>query len=194
MDNSNEDFWVQYYDGSSWNTVAAFARGTDFDNNTFYHATVNFYESSYTFPTDMKIRFMCDASGNRDDVYIDQITVSATTAAASIAKATGPRLEKLETTITLPEKFTLEQNFPNPFNPETNIKYSIPEATHVSIIIYNAFGQKVTELVNLERDAGLHNVTWHGIDMYGNAVSSGIYFYQMNAGKFSAIKKMIFIK
>ncbi len=76
MDNSNEDFWVQYYDGSSWNTVATFARSTDFDNNTFYVATVTIDEANYTFPTDMKIRFMCDASGNRDDVYIDDITIT----------------------------------------------------------------------------------------------------------------------
>lgn len=77
MDNSNEDFWVQYYDGSTWHTVASFAKGIDFENNYFYNATVTINESSYNFPTDMKLRFMCDASGNRDDVYIDEIVVSA---------------------------------------------------------------------------------------------------------------------
>ncbi len=74
---NNEDFWVQYWDGSSWNTVATFARGVDFDNNTFYNAVVTISESNYTFPNDMRIRFRCDASGNADDVYIDQITISA---------------------------------------------------------------------------------------------------------------------
>ncbi len=77
MDNSNEDSWVQYYDGSTWNTVATYARGIDFDNNVFYSETVTIDEGSYTFPTNMKLRLMCDASGNRDDVYIDEILVSA---------------------------------------------------------------------------------------------------------------------
>ena len=77
MDNSNEDFWVQYYDGSSWHTVASYAQSIDFANGVFYPKEVTIDESSYNFPTNMKIRFMCDASGNRDDVYIDEIRVSA---------------------------------------------------------------------------------------------------------------------
>jgi hypothetical protein len=79
MDNPNEDFWVQYYDGSAWHTVASYAKTTDFENNIQYHAEVNIYESDYTFPTNMKIRFMCDASGNYDFVYVDMIKISATT-------------------------------------------------------------------------------------------------------------------
>jgi len=74
---SGEDFWVQYYDGSTWQTVASYARSTDFDNNVFYNETVYIDEGAYTFPANMKIRFMNDASGNRDDVYIDEIRVSA---------------------------------------------------------------------------------------------------------------------
>jgi len=73
---SGEDFWVQYYDGSNWHTVASYARGTDFDNNVFYNKTVYIDEGTYTFPANMKIRFMNDASNNRDDVYIDEIRVS----------------------------------------------------------------------------------------------------------------------
>lgn len=83
MDNSNEDFWLQYYDGSSWHTVATYAEGIDFENNNLYSSSVSILESQYTFPTDMKIRFMCDASGNRDDVYIDEIRISASTSTHS---------------------------------------------------------------------------------------------------------------
>ncbi|MBI9033515.1 MAG: T9SS type A sorting domain-containing protein [Bacteroidales bacterium] len=78
MDGS-EDFWVQYYNGSSWNTVATYVNGVDFVNGSSYATKVTILESQYTFPTDMKIRFMCDASGNKDDVYIDQIKISAST-------------------------------------------------------------------------------------------------------------------
>jgi hypothetical protein len=77
MDNSNEDFWVQYYDGSTWYTVADYDAGIDFVNGNFYVSTVTLDEANFNFPTNMKIRFMCDASGNRDDVYIDAITVRA---------------------------------------------------------------------------------------------------------------------
>lgn len=74
---SGEDFWVQYYDGSTWHTVATYVCGADFNNGEFYNKTLNIDEANYVFPADMKIRFMCDASDNRDDVYIDEIRVSA---------------------------------------------------------------------------------------------------------------------
>ncbi len=83
MDNSNEDFWLQYFDGSSWITVADYDQGIDFNNGTFYVSTVTILESAVNFPTNMKLRFMCDASGNRDDVYIDDITVTASTSVTS---------------------------------------------------------------------------------------------------------------
>ncbi len=74
---NNEDFWVQWYNGSSWQTVAAFARGQGYNNNTFYSETVTISSSSYNFPSNASIRFRCDASGNRDDVYIDEVRVTA---------------------------------------------------------------------------------------------------------------------
>ncbi|NIP24575.1 MAG: hypothetical protein GWN67_09570, partial [Phycisphaerae bacterium] len=77
MDNG-EDFMVQYYDGSTWHTVATYTQNVDFDNGVFYQKTVTIDEASYNFPTNMKIRFICDASDNRDDVYIDEISVEAT--------------------------------------------------------------------------------------------------------------------
>ncbi len=78
---TNEDFWVQYYDGSSWNTVGTYVSGSDFNNDQVYSTKVSILESQYTFPADMKIRFMCDASDNRDDVFIDQIRILASTQA-----------------------------------------------------------------------------------------------------------------
>ena len=73
MDNSSEDFWLQYYDGSTWITVDTWARTTDFDNNVFYHKVVSIPAGTYNYPTDAKLRFLCDASGNADDVYIDEV-------------------------------------------------------------------------------------------------------------------------
>ena len=75
---NGEDFWVQYYDGSSWNIVADFDAGTDFVNDQFYHKIVWINETDYTFPSNMQIKFTCDASNPVDDVYIDEIYVNAT--------------------------------------------------------------------------------------------------------------------
>jgi hypothetical protein len=74
---SGEDFWVQYYDGSTWQTVADFDSGDEFVNGQFYHISdVIIDEGPYNFPTDMQIRFMCDASSNSDEIYIDEVVVS----------------------------------------------------------------------------------------------------------------------
>lgn len=77
MDDPNEDFWLQYFDGTTWLTVQSWAQRIDFDNGQFYFESVAILESHYTFPTNMQIRFMCDASGDRDDVYIDQVRILA---------------------------------------------------------------------------------------------------------------------
>jgi hypothetical protein len=74
---NGENFFVEYYDGSTWHIIASYARGTDFNNNQFYNEIVYIDEANYTFPTNMKIRFRCDASTNSDDVYIDEVKVSA---------------------------------------------------------------------------------------------------------------------
>mgnify|MGYP002725747073 CR=1 FL=1 len=70
---NNEDFWVQYWDGSSWQTVASFASGSEFSNNQFYNEVVQIPAGTYTYPTDAKIRFRCDASGNSDYIYVDEV-------------------------------------------------------------------------------------------------------------------------
>nr|MDK2850233.1 large repetitive protein [Candidatus Cloacimonadota bacterium] len=88
----------------------------------------------------------------------------------------------------------LQGNYPNPFNPETTIRYSLKEASDVSIEIYNLKGQLVNRLVDEHKAAGEHSVVWKGTDMNNRPVSSGVYFYKMNTGKFSATKKMIMMK
>ena len=69
---SGEDFWLRFYNGSSWTTVGSWARGTSFENNNFYSATVTLDSSSYNFATNSQFRFQCDASANADHIYIDQ--------------------------------------------------------------------------------------------------------------------------
>ena len=94
----------------------------------------------------------------------------------------------------LPSDYTLSNNYPNPFNPSTNIQYSIPKNELVSLVVYNLLGQKVITLVNSELGAGNYNIVWNGKNEFGNKVASGIYIYQLTAGQFIQSKKMILMK
>ncbi len=93
-----------------------------------------------------------------------------------------------------PYAFHLEKNYPNPFNPVTSIKYSIPEHAKVRLSVYNVIGQKVTDLVNKSQSAGRYTVQWNGKDNRGSAVSSGIYFYRLTAGNKVMQNKMLLVK
>ncbi len=88
----------------------------------------------------------------------------------------------------------LKGNFPNPFNPTTNIAYSLKETAKVKIEIYNLKGQLVKTLVNDTLPKGEHRTTWNGQDQHGNSVSSGIYFYKMQVGDYTSTKKMMLMK
>jgi hypothetical protein len=101
-----------------------------------------------------------------------------------------------------PASYQLYQNYPNPFNPSTTIKYDVPEPSVVRIEIFNILGERIFILINSEiKNAGFHKVSWNGSDTYGNNVSSGIYFYRIDAKSeinkqtiFRDLKKMIFLK
>ncbi|MBD3258197.1 T9SS type A sorting domain-containing protein [candidate division GN15 bacterium] len=90
---------------------------------------------------------------------------------------------------TLPGDFALHQNYPNPFNPSTEIAFSLPEASEVRLDVFNIAGQKVTTLVDGTLEAGHHTVTWDGSDL-----ASGVYLYRLDAGTYSATKKMVLLK
>lgn len=94
----------------------------------------------------------------------------------------------------LPVEFSLSQNYPNPFNPATNISYALPANAYVRLTIYNILGQKVKTLVDSEQTAGYKNVIWDGKNDRGEDVSSGIYFYRINAGSFTKTAKMSLLK
>lgn len=101
----------------------------------------------------------------------------------------------IEDDITSALKLTgLKSNYPNPFNPETTVSYSLAEAGHAQINIYNLKGQLVRRLLNSEMVAGEHEVIWKGHDDHNREVSSGVYFIRLNAGKHSSTKKMIMMK
>jgi hypothetical protein len=94
----------------------------------------------------------------------------------------------------LPSVTALLGNYPNPFNPETNIAFSLKEMTKVKIEIYNVLGQKVRTLLDKELPAGMNTVRWNGKDDSGKGVGSGVYFMKMHADRFTSTKKMIMLK
>jgi len=96
--------------------------------------------------------------------------------------------------IPLPLVTELNGNYPNPFNPDTRIKFSVHEAGNVRIDIFNSKGQKIRTLVNEYLSANFYNMVWDGKDTSGYNVSSGVYFYKMDAGKYTSTKKMILMK
>lgn len=89
----------------------------------------------------------------------------------------------------VPKVYSLEQNYPNPFNPSTRIKYSIPEEAKVTLTVYNLLGQRVATLVNETQRAGSYIAMFEG-----PSLATGIYFYRLEAGNFTQVRKMILMK
>lgn len=86
---TGEDFWVRYYNGSSWSTVATYVSGTNFNNGTFYSATVTLNSADVNFASNSQFRIQCDASANADQVYIDQVTITGINGGTSRVEAVG---------------------------------------------------------------------------------------------------------
>jgi hypothetical protein len=89
----------------------------------------------------------------------------------------------------LPNVFKLEQNYPNPFNPVTKIRFSIPKYSNVKLFVYDVTGRLVTELVNSELTAGEYETDFNALN-----ITSGVYFYTLQAGSFTDTKKLIVVK
>jgi hypothetical protein len=89
----------------------------------------------------------------------------------------------------VPHGFALEQNFPNPFNPATTIKYSVPQNMFITLKVFDVTGKEVTTLVNEHKSAGSYLVKWNA-----DAYPSGVYFYKLESGNYSFEKKMVLLK
>ena len=94
-----------------------------------------------------------------------------------------------EQTGKMPKEFLLSQNFPNPFNPSTKIKYRVPQTTQVQIKVFDVLGNEIEKLVNEEKPAGTYEFTWNAANL-----PSGIYFYRFMTSEYTATKKMIVTK
>jgi hypothetical protein len=89
----------------------------------------------------------------------------------------------------IPDEYNLEQNFPNPFNPSTTIRYSLPEDSYVTLRIYNLLGEEVSTLINTQQKAGRYEINFDA-----SQLASGVYIYRLEAANYTASKKLMLMK
>ncbi len=128
-------------------------------------------------PSDFSAGIVFNAGNSDHDIYIDNISLKQVVTAI-------PDNDK-----TLPTKFALLNNYPNPFNPRTVISWQLPVGSHVNLSIYNILGEKVANLVSERQAAGHHQVEWDA-----SRFSSGVYYYVIKSGEFQAFKKMVLLR
>jgi len=173
---NNEDFWLRYYNGSSWTTVASYASGANFNNNTFYVATVTLDASQYNFASNAQFRFQCDASNNSDYIYIDQVTIRGI---GSGTRGAGNSLNAIRTLDTN-DAFTSEDDFilhPNPVKGSV-LYVKLPGNISGTFRIINMMGQEVLKGDSIKEI------------QVGN-LKSGMYFIEVNDGEEIMTKKFI---
>ena len=93
-----------------------------------------------------------------------------------------------------PIKYSLNNNYPNPFNPLTTVRYDLPEDGLVNVTIYDVMGRPVKYLVNSRQNAGYKSIQWNGTNDAGQPVSAGLYMYTIQAGDFRQTRKMVLLK
>lgn len=127
-------------------------------------------------------------------------------ASSSVLESTGPRDDCNECSgndpdcapvsekIAVPKSFALHANYPNPFNASTVIGFHLPVAEVAVIDVYNLLGQHIARPLETRMSAGRHQIEWDGRDWQGREVPSGVYIYQLTAGKLEAVKKMVVLR
>jgi hypothetical protein len=117
-------------------------------------------------------------------VYFDDLTVQDIGAATAVS-ADGNNL---------PRTFELTNNYPNPFNPSTNLQFAVPKQGNITLAVYNVLGQRVRTLADGVYAPGQYTITWDGKDESGRTLASGIYFARLETGSIALVKKMLMMK
>ena len=148
-----------------------------------------FIESNQNMYLNIPIQF------DGDDYQVSKVSLKGIT----IVGADGSVIRSIDRTNSseikaIPVRFALQQNFPNPFNPSTEIRFDLPENDNVILEVYNMMGQKIKTLASGNMSPGYHSIIWNGTNDAGAKVATGMYFYSINTSNFQAIKKMLFLK
>ena len=94
----------------------------------------------------------------------------------------------------MPSNYFLSQNFPNPFNPITTLKYELPEDSFVDVTVYDLLGNVVKNLINGDQSSGYKSIQWNATNNQGEPISAGVYLYKIQASDYVDTKKMILLK
>ncbi len=165
-----------------WNNPASpFNTGTPVYSGSFDWTEAVFDLSAYSGPVRFRFVFGSDAYVGGEGWYVDDIRLESEPTSTSDETST-------------PAVLTMDQNFPNPFNPNTNISFSLPQAQAVKLSVYNLKGQLVKNLLDADLPAGYNAINWNGTDDKGNTVSSGIYTYRLQSGGKQITRKMMLMK
>lgn len=151
---NGEDFWVRYYDGSGWSTVAAYAAGSSFNNNNFYVATVTINSSEYNFPSNAQFRFQCDASSNSDYIYIDAVTLTGISGARLPGEAPASGISLL------------------PSKEDTSGRPSFTVATDANEPLVNLYPNPAREVLHLNIPANLQIDALKVYDVNGRVIKN----------------------
>ena len=163
------------------NPASPFDSGTPVYSGSFGWTEAEFDLSSYSGSVRFRFVFGSDGFVGGEGWYVDDIRLE------SDPTSTADQ-------ISIPIILTMDQNFPNPFNPITNISFSLPANQAARINIYNLKGQLVKKLLDVELPAGQNMISWDGRDDNGNLVSSGIYSYRLQSGGINITRKMMLMK
>jgi flagellar hook assembly protein FlgD len=168
---------ARYYDGAAWRNIGT-TDGTGMLSRELLPQ--NYYvDMTYSSQTKQHYPVAVTAGGT--------ITTTFTWNGVSLSKPG-------EKVVVIPKEFGLSQNYPNPFNPTTTIDFQLPEATEVTLAIYNVVGEKVRILEQGQKPAGSYKAIWDGRNDQGEMVANGFYIYRLTAGTFTAVKRMVFMK
>ena len=166
----------------------------DLDYSALFTPTIEIPAGSITGTMDFSILPVADNVEEGDEVIRLIGTIDGLEGDEVEITLTDPAAAKAVVQ-TLPTAFSLADNFPNPFNPTTTIKYALPQAVDVELTVYNVVGQPVRTLVAGYQSAGRYAVEWDATNDGGHRLSSGMYFYRLQAGEeFLKVKKMLLLK
>lgn len=183
----NNGSWVQispvggYSHRIYQNTASPFAANTNCWSGSFGWTEATFDLSSYSGTARFRFLFGSDGAVTGEGWYVDDVRVES-----DFVENSDPAIS--------PVKFNLAENYPNPFNPSTTIRFSIPDATNVELAIFNLKGQRIKTLASGEMNSGNHSIVWNGLDDNGRPVASGVYLYKLRGGSQTMTRKMMLMK
>ena len=157
-----------------------------------FQFTAKVGDKTFTFQTQQNYLATDDGTGKYD--FLNDTIVALSDTAEPLFWLGGQDLSIKNSPDVMPSNYFLSQNFPNPFNPITTLKYELPEDSFVDLTIYDMLGNVVNNLINTNQSSGYKSVQWDATNNQGEPVSAGVYLYKIQASNFIDTKKMIFLK